>query len=193
MKELDAKYWEERYRSHQTGWDIGYANPALTEYFKSQVSKEARILIPGAGHAYEAEWLLRHGYHNLSVLDWSSTALKEAKKRAPILEQAQLIQDNFFNHEGSYDLIVEQTFFCALDPQLRSNYVVKMKDLLNHGGILMGLWFNFPLTKEGPPFGGSEPEYRALFESHFTIKRFETARSSIKPREGREFFLELLA
>ena len=83
---------------------------------------------------------------------------------------------------------MEQTFFCALDPVLRKKYVEKMADLLKENGKLAGLLFDFELTAEGPPFGGSSEEYLQLFTHYFTSKKLERCYNSIKPRSGRELF-----
>jgi hypothetical protein len=64
-----------------------------------------------------------------------------------------------------------------------------MNTLLHDNGKLVGLLFDFPLTEEGPPFGGSKNEYKALFEPYFSIKTLEKAYNSIKPRENKELFL----
>ena len=61
--------------------------------------------------------------------------------------------------------------------------------MLNKGGKLVGLLFDFPLTEEGPPFGGSLEEYKNTFSKQFNIKILETSFNSIKPRLGRELFI----
>lgn len=190
--ELNDKYWEKRYLEHRTPWDIGSSAPALTEYLEQQ-SRELKILIPGAGRAYEAEWLVKNGFKDVSVIDLSAQAIKEAKDRFKESDTVKWFVQDFFEHEGQYDLIIEQTFFCALNPELRDAYVAKMKALLNKGGRLMGVLFNFPLSESGPPFGGSEKEYRRRFEAEFEILTLAPAYNSIKPRAGREIFIELKA
>lgn len=190
MKELDEAYWSERYQEGQTGWDIGYASPQLID-FATSFPTETRILIPGAGNAYEAEALWKMGYTNIFVIDLAKEPLEALKSRVPDFPSSQLIQGNFFDLQDQFELILEQTFFCALSPTLRPNYVEHMHQLLAPGGKLGGLLFNFPLTEAGPPFGGSEEEYRDLFESKFTIHNLLTSNLSIGPREGKEFFFEL--
>ncbi|MDX1334071.1 MAG: SAM-dependent methyltransferase, partial [Robiginitalea sp.] len=96
--------------------------------------------------------------------------------------------DFFEFNEGPFDLVLEHTFFCALPPDLRPQYAEKMAGLLKKGGKLAGLLFDFPLTEEGPPFGGSREEYLRLFEPFFEIRILEEARNSIPPRAGRELF-----
>jgi hypothetical protein len=67
-----------------------------------------------------------------------------------------------------------------------------MHSLLSEKGKLFGLLFDFPLTEEGPPFGGSKEEYLNLFSENFTIKTLETAHNSIQPRKARELFFIFL-
>lgn len=83
---------------------------------------------------------------------------------------------------------MSQTFFCAVQPEMREKYVEKMASLLPTNGKLTGLLFDFPLTTEGPPFGGSKSEYVALFSDTFELKILERAYNSIKPRENKELF-----
>lgn len=87
-----------------------------------------------------------------------------------------------------FDLIIEQTFFCALEPSLRKKYASKIATLLNNNGKIAGLLFNFPLTEVGPPFGGLTEEYKKLFSNKFKIKTLEKAYNSIKPRADKELF-----
>lgn len=188
MTSFDESYWSERYRENQTGWDIGYPSPALIEFTESLGDKSIRILIPGAGNAYEAEYLFKAGFQNTSILDLSKEPLKAFKIRVPEFPEKQLIHGNFFDHIGQYDLILEQTFFCALDPKMRLEYASKMKDLLAPNGMLCGLLFDFSLTEKGPPFGGSESEYRTTLSKLLTVEKLESCYNSIKPRADSEFF-----
>ncbi len=188
---LDGNYWEERYQTGNTAWDLGGPSPALCAYFQKIENKNLKILIPGAGKSHDLNWLHQHGFNDSAVIDISATALKEAKSKYPQIPKDCFIKGDFFAHQGTYDLIVEQTFFCALDPRLRQQYATKMYDLLKANGRLMGLLFDFPLSAEGPPFGGSMSEYRNYFSPLFEIKHLERAYNSIKPRAGKELFLEL--
>lgn len=181
-------YWEKRYEEHNTGWDIGYPSPPLTAYIDQLEDKELKILIPGAGYGHETYYLYQQGFKNVKILDFSTKALKILEQTYPEIPQEWLVQSDFFKHQGSYDLILEQTFFCALDPALRENYVSKMYDLLKKGGILAGLLFNFEKTEKGPPYGGNYQEYKQLFEPFFKVHKLESCYNSIKPRQGNELF-----
>ena len=186
--ELNKTYWENRYENNDAVWDAGRITTPLKDYFDQLKDKSIQILIPGGGNSYEFEYLVNKGFEKVFVLDFATTPLANIKKRLPQIDASQLIEADFFEHEGQYDLIIEQTFFCALEPRLRKKYVTKMASLLQPGGKLAGLFFQFPLTEVGPPFGGSATEYTALFENNFTLNVLETAHNSIPPRKGNELF-----
>lgn len=185
---LDKNYWEERYESHKTGWNIGYISPPIKNYIDQLKDKTQKILIPGAGNSYEAEYLWNLGFKNVFIIDIAKQPLDNLKKRVPSFPDNQLIHNNFFELNDSYDLIIEQTFFCALDPTLRSKYVEHMSQILKLEGKLAGLLFDFELTESGPPFGGSLTEYEDRFSKQFKIKTLERSYNSIKERQGKELF-----
>jgi thiopurine S-methyltransferase len=184
----NKQYWENKYKENATGWDIGYASTPLTTYFDQLTDKDLKILIPGGGNCYEAEYLFKKGFKNVFVIDIAKQPLLNFKKRFPDFPENNLIHDDFFNHHQKYDLIIEQTFFCALEPLLRKHYAKKMHQLLSKNGKLIGLLFSFELTEVGPPFGGSLSEYQALFYPNFIIETLEPCYNSIKPRNGNELF-----
>ncbi|NQX93205.1 MAG: SAM-dependent methyltransferase, partial [Flavobacteriales bacterium] len=136
------------------------------------------------------KYLHEQGFVNDHEIDIRSEPMKPLRNIKSIPE-SNIHEEDFFAHQGGYDLILEQTFFCALDPSLRDKYVAKMHDLLNPGGILAGVLFNFPLTEKGPPFGGNEEMYKDHFSKKLEIKKMETCYNSIPPRAGNELFFEL--
>lgn len=194
-------YWNELYATHQTNWDIGYVSTPLKEYFDQLTRKDLAILIPGCGNSYEADYLLQQGFTNITVVDISpllTQKLAEKFKETGLVNGSGLtdgpprpltiITSDFFALEGQYDLIIEQTFFCALSPDKRPDYVQQTYRLLKPGGTLAGVLFNRTFAG-GPPFGGSTEEYKLLFEKRFTLKVLAPCYNSIKPRMGAEVFL----
>jgi SAM-dependent methyltransferase len=185
---LTPGYWDQRYKEGYTGWDTGAITTPLKSYFDQLRSKEQGILIPGAGNAYEVEYLHQHGFKDVHVLDWARQPLENLQQRIKDFPESNLHHEDYFDHQASYDLIIEQTFFCAIDPQLRGKYVEKTSALLKPGGKLVGLLWQVPMNHDRPPYGGSENEYVELFEPYFDIRVLETAYNSIKPRAGTELF-----
>ena len=189
---LDEEFWTEKYKNMSTGWDIGKASTPLVNYFDQLQNKKIRILMPGAGNSYEAEYLYNLGFKNVYVADLARLPLDNLKKRCPDFPNAHLLQVDFFELEEKFDLIIEQTFFCAINPELRKSYAKKSKELLKTGGKLVGVLFNILLNVEHPPFGGNRKEYLNYFEPYFKIKAFEDCYNSIEPRKGNELFINLI-
>lgn len=189
--ELNETYWTERYLHGQTGWDIGYAAPSIIEYFKKIDDKSVKILIAGGGNGYEAASLYELGFKNVTLLDFAKPPLETFQKKYPNFPTDQLIQQDFFQHKGEYDYLIEQTFFCALPPERRFDYVAHSKRLLKNTGLLIGLLFNIPLNKDQPPFGGDKATYQVLFGNLFEILKMDKCYNSIPPRQGSELFIEL--
>ena len=71
MITLNSEFWNKRYLDKETGWDIGYVSTPIKEYFKQVKNKELKILIPGGGNSYEAEFLFNKGFTNTFLLDLS--------------------------------------------------------------------------------------------------------------------------
>jgi SAM-dependent methyltransferase len=187
---LDKEFWNTRWQNHETGWDIGYASPAIIDYMTSYPDKQASILIPGCGNAYEAQALLDLGFSNLTLVDIAPTLVKDLAKKHENDARIRVLCQDFFELTEQFDLVIEQTFFCALQPNLRPNYVQKMKQILKPTGKLIGLMFDKCFEQTGPPFGGSANEYKALFETEFTIEHMKLTDKSIEPRKGSELFVE---
>lgn len=189
---FDKNYWEQRYTNQRTSWDTGAVTTPLKAYFDQLENKDISILIPGAGNGYEAEYLYKKGFSNVSIIDIAEAPLENFQQRVPGFPKENLLLEDFFQHDITYDLIIEQTFFCALDIRLRMAYVEKMHDLLNPKGKLVGLLFNREFNYEEPPFGGSAEEYKIYFVPYFELKTFEPCYNSIGPREGKELFINLV-
>jgi len=184
--------WSARYQDKKTGWDVGYPSTPLKTYIDQIEYKALKILIPGAGNSYEAEYLFNKGFENVFILDIAAEPLEAFKKRVPSFPQEQLIQANFFDVAGQYELILEQTFFCSFPPtdQNRKAYALQMHELLVPKGKLVGVWFDIPLTDDmvKRPFGGDKEEYLRHLDPNFCVETFEECYNSIPPRAGSELF-----
>lgn len=192
MMFLDENYWTDRYKLGKTGWDIGFPSPPILQYLDQIENKDIEILIPGAGNAYEVEYAFKNGFQNIHLLDFSSEPIQRFKSEKPEFPEDQIFLADFFDHQGQYDLIIEQTFFCALDPKLRPIYSSKMKSLLKPGGKLVGVLFDRNFDFEGPPFGGRKEEYLNYFDPYLEIKTFSPCYNSIAERAGYEIFMILV-
>jgi methyl halide transferase len=190
MEHLSKNFWKSRYQNDTTGWDLGIISPPIKAYFDQVEDKSVRILIPGCGNGHEAEYLFNNGFKNVHVIDLAEEALANLKSRVPEFPDSQLHLGDFFKHDGEYDIVVEQTMFCAIDPKLRAQYASKVHELLSKGGKLVGLLFDHPF-ETGPPYGGSKEEYLTYFQE-FTSISIEPCYNSVEPRQGGELFIRIV-
>lgn len=188
-KILNQEYWEAQYKTNATGWDLGKVSPPIKEYIDTLEDKNSSILIPGCGNSHEAEYLLSQGFTNITLIDIAPTLVENLQKKFKNYPNIKIVLGDFFEHKGQYDLVIEQTFFCALPPTMRKKYVVEMHKILAAKGLLVGLLFN-KTFESGPPFGGSQAEYEQLFKDYFDFKIMEICHNSIAPRANTELFIE---
>ena len=188
---LTKGFWDDRYKNNDIGWDLGQISRPLKAYIDQLSNKNLKILIPGGGHAYEAEYLHNKEFKNVYVVDVSKIALSNIKERVPTFPEEQLILGDFFDIEMIFNLIIEQTFFCAIEPNLRPAYVAKSFELLSNNGKVVGLLFDAILNKNKPPFGGNKAEYIEFFIPYFNILLMEEAHNSHNDRKGKELFFKI--
>lgn len=189
MEHLSKNFWKERYVTETTGWDLGIISRPIKAYFDQVDDKSIRILIPGCGNGYEAEYLFNQGFKSVHVIDLTEEPLANLKSRVPSFPDNQMHVGDFFDHQGQYDVIVEQTMFCAIDPNLRSKYADKVHELLSEKGKLIGVMFDREFDG-GPPYGGSKDEYLNYFKQ-FSSVEMDACYNSVVPRQGHELFVRI--
>ncbi len=189
---VGQNFWDQLWQKNETGWDIGQASPAITQYMSQYPNKNKAILIPGCGNAHEAEFLIANGFTSITLIDIAPRAVEALKEKFIDKPQVKVLCEDFFDHVGNYDLIIEQTFFSAIPPNRRKEYAKKMASILNPEGKIIGVLFNKQMDQPLPPFGGSPQIYKSIFEPYFTIKTMDECYNSITRRSQDELFIILL-
>jgi methyl halide transferase len=193
VKELSATDWEARYQEKNTPWDLQGPTPEFVRLAKEGwFPKKGQALVPGGGRGYDAIHLAKIGL-DVDLVDFAPSAVQAALELAA-QEKARVYAylADFFElpkvgyHQNSYDLILEYTFFCAIDPSLRQKYAETVAKLLKPKGILLALFFPTQTDKEGPPFLVSKQEVEKLFSPYFQME-FLQPQESVKARKDREF------
>lgn len=188
---LSSEYWNLRYTEENTGWDLGMISPPIKAYLDQLTDTSIQILIPGCGFGHEGIYLFQKGFRNVHFLDFSHLPLQRIFEICPEIPKGNLHSEDFFKHNGVYDLILEQTMFCAIEPKLRTHYALKVSGMLKPGGKLAGVLFDRDFDG-GPPFGGSSSEYKELFKPYFSELKIEPCLNSVAPRLGTEVFIEFI-
>ncbi|EDQ86526.1 uncharacterized protein MONBRDRAFT_28218 [Monosiga brevicollis MX1] len=138
------------------------------QVLKEGVLPKGRALVPGCGRAYAVVAFAQHGY-TATGLDLSETAVEEAQQvleenRASLQGEATVALGNFFETTGTFDVIYDYTFLCALHPDARAAWAQQHKKLLAPGGTLFTMIY--PITEKtgGPPFQMSIELVQSLLE-----------------------------
>ena len=185
---MDQAFWQQRYDENTTGWDIGSVSEPLKAYIDQLTDKDLRILIPGCGYGHEARYLAEQGFTQVTVIDLVDDAISRLREEVAAV---RCITGDFFelDEAGTYDLILEQTLFCAINPAMRDQYIRKGAELLVTGGKYVGVLFNREF-EGGPPFGGDIEEYTNYMDHRFTRYQITACYNSIPQRTGTEVFVK---
>jgi len=149
------------------------------------------VLIPGCGYGHEAEYLFKSGFSNVHIIDIAQEPLIRFKDRNKDYPRVNIHLGDLFTHNGSYNLIIEQTMFCAINPFLRQSYADKINSLLKPQGKMIGVLFNREF-QYGPPYGGTKNEYLVYFKKKFSEVMIEECYNSIESRDNSEFFIKMI-
>lgn len=189
-KWLRPQYWQGRFESGDTPWELGHPSVVLLEAFdllahSGQPLAGMTVLSPGCGRGADAFELVQQGAQVIAV-DWSPTAVSALKERfaksGSSSKGLEVIPGDFFvMRPRQVDCVAEHTFFCAIDPVSRPRYVQRIAEWIRPGGFLVGNFFVLPeataaalpklsLTQsgEGPPFATTVEELERLLSPYFT-------------------------
>ncbi len=188
MQKINKAYWNSLYQKKQLAWDVGYVSTPLKGYFNQLENKALQILVPGGGGGHEAAYLYENGFLKTFYLDFAEEAVNTFKRNYPAFPVSNIIRQDFFEHERTYDLIVEQAFFTSIIPEKRALLADRIVKLLKPGGKYAGVFFDKEFQESEPPFGALKETYLELIKEKLSVKIFETAYNSIKARAGSEIF-----
>ncbi|BAC88759.1 methyltransferase domain-containing protein [Gloeobacter violaceus] len=185
-------FWEYRYRGGQDRWDLGQPAPTFVHLLSgSEAPPLGTVAVPGCGRGHDALLFAARGY-KVCGFDFAADAIADATRLALRAgAAATFLQQDLFNlprpFAGLFDLVVEHTCFCAIDPVRREEYVEIVHWLLKPGGELVAIFFAHP-RPGGPPYRTDAGEIERLFSPRFKITALLPAPMSVPSRRGEELF-----
>ncbi len=198
--------WEQHYLDGETPWDKGQAAPPLQEWMAANPGIiSGAVLVPGCGLGHDVRAIVSESGGEIKRavgLDISPTAVQLASK-IPTVGSESFQHGDFFaletEHRSAYDWVWEHTCFCAIDPDLRRDYVAAVKQALKPGGNYLAVFYLNPYDNEhapgeGPPHGCSIEDIKKLFEEEggFLIVEQYVPKQSYPGREGLELVVRML-
>lgn len=184
-------FWTDIYQNQTPPWDLGRETPVLPEVLPQLKLNKCRVLILGCGNGHDAAFFARAG-HVVTAVDFSAEAVAQAQANYGTLDGLTILQADAFHlpasMHGSFDLIFEHTFYCALSPDRRNDVLDVWKRALTPRGDLLGVFFVHE-KRSGPPFGGSEWEVRQRLKNDFDFLFWTRWRNSIERRKAKELIV----
>lgn len=196
MNVNDRNYWNDKYISNEFKWDLGYPTPIFQDWsHKNKNNIKRKICIPGCGRGHDAIYLAKNGFE-VYAFDFSIEAIKYLKKKSKeekvninlFCEDFFLIKDKFNNF---FDYILEYTFYCAILPERRGEYINKCYKILRDKGRIIAIMLPINIdSNNGPPFNVIKQELTDNFISRFNILKIIKSPLSIKARSQFELYVE---
>lgn len=184
----DPDLWTKRYETNDMGWDMGAPSPSLVWAVEKLKLPKMRVAVLGCGAGHDAHFLASKG-HMVTGIDFSPEAIKRAESLYPSQTNLKWVCRDVFEiseeYRNSFDLVIEHTCFCAIDPERRSELVSVWKNILSAEGQLLGVFFVMP-KNFGPPYGGTEEELNDLLSPYFRYNLWVRSKASHPGRLGKE-------
>ena len=187
--------WQRHYDEDDLGWDLGHVAPPFVDLLESNAIMPCKTLVPGCGRGHEVIFLAENGF-DLTAVDYSIGAVNHLN--SVILERKlniKVLNLDFFEldstHDRLYDLLIEQTFFCAISPSQRPLYVETVARILKKGGMIAGLFYHTG-QEGGPPFNTTRQDIIKYFSGSFEIRELIRAKNSAEKRRDKEWLAILI-
>ena len=182
--------WQGHYDRGDLMWDIEQVSPPFARLWEQQKFSAGKTIIPGCGRGHEVVYFAERGF-DVTGVDFAMGAVTHLENSLKEKKLAsRVIHGDFFSldssHDGYYDIMFEQTFFCAIAPSKRPLYIDTVKRILKKGGLLVALFYETG-EKGGPPFNTTLAHIQQHFLQHFAAEHLDKATDSIERRNGKEW------
>lgn len=183
--------WDKCWEEGITPWDLGKPTPVLVHLHQTGSLPKGRTLIPGCGSGYDVVTIACPERYVVG-LDISDKAIERATKLSAPIQNAghfTFLKEDFFTWQPSelFDLIFDYTFFCAIEPDMRSAWAIRVRDLLKPDGELITLMFPISDHVGGPPYKACVSDYEEVLQLvGFEAQSIVENDMAIGARKGKE-------
>lgn len=189
-KDYKQEDWQRHYEEDDLGWDLGQVAPPFVKLWEEEKLPLGKVLIPGCGRGHEVVFLAENGFE-VTAIDFSDGAVTYLRKVLSDRSLAgEVLHQDFFSldesHHSLYDLMIEQTFFCAISPWQRADYVKNVARVLKPGGLLVGLFYHTD-KQGGPPYNTTREDIESHFSDDFEVLELDKTHLSAEQRTDKEW------
>eukprot|EP00158_Paraphelidium_tribonemae_P001611 Partr_v1_DN24610_c0_g1_i1_m59915 putative Thiol methyltransferase len=194
-----ASGWDSLWKDGITPWNIGQPAPPMLELIEQGVilnGKNLRTLVPGCGEGYDVLYLASLPQVASSMgLDISETAVEAIKTNSSANAKPEhhaklsIVLDDFFtwNYGEKFDFVLDYTFFCAINPEMRQKWAERQAEIIKPSGQLLTIIFPLGDFENGPPFAVSVDAYKKLLLGNFKlVQEPYVSRRTVSVRAERE-------
>ena len=159
-------FWNEKYSADHTPWDLGMVSPPVRQLAAEHFPKSGKVIIPGCGRGHEALFLGKLGFA-VTAVDFAAAPIAHLKAQAAASGlELNLIHNDIFQlpqqYAGKFDVFLEQTCLCALNPDRWEDYEALAAGVLKPGGEFFGVFMEVDVQSP-PPYNCPPDGIRALF------------------------------
>ena len=168
---MSEQYWENRYQTGDMRWEKGAPSPGLVDFLAAHPNlPRGTVCVPGCGTGHDVRAWAQAGF-NAYGFDIAPSAIRLCREKT----QASGLSANFLLSDFlkdkppfRFDWIFEHTFFCAIQPTERDEYLRTLLEWLKPGGQYLAV--NYLIKDEdGPPFGTTREELVRRFSPEFNL------------------------
>lgn len=194
---LTPDFWEERYQSGSTRWDLGQPAPPFVSLLDSaDAPQPGKMAVLGAGRGHDALLFADRGFEVIGF-DFAPSAIEAAAQAAQARNlTAQFLQRDIFalasEFAHRFDYVLEHTCFCAIELEQRDAYIELVQAILRPQGEFIGLFWAHG-RPGGPPFGTTPEEILQRFSRRFEILSFTPVTNSVEGRKNEEYLARFRA
>jgi thiopurine S-methyltransferase len=186
---LQPSFWQERWRTGQTGFHQVAVEPNLSKFWpKLAIDPGCAVFVPLCGKSCDLLWLAQCGHQVIGV-ELSAIAVESfhlengvaARRRTAgvfeefIHENLRIMQGDFFEislrHLGAIAAVYDRAALISWAPELRRRYARDMTALTAPGTQTLLLTLEYPQHQTaGPPFSVTPEELQELYACRHEIQ-----------------------
>ena len=207
---MEQQFWQEKWEANETGFHQDTTHPLLEKYYpKLDLEKGTRVYVPLCGKSIDMIYLMRQGCKVIG-LELSEVAVQSFFIENDIevsiasageykhfqSSDIQIWCGDFFSMPGEimggFSTVYDRASLIALPPEMRLQYVDKMKQLSSRGIeiLLIALEYEHGLVNP-PPFTVVQDEVENLYGSWCDIELLEKAPATVKGKPCYELVYRL--